>query len=139
MFGKHGWTDEPIGPHPCGQFEVVFHRKAFVDFVEWLAHERHPSINILIHPLSPDFISDHTTRAVWLGQPMELRPQPFVEIASMTAEERLRLSAQNLSEVPGRILRDPDSTQMFWRLVPIEWQNGFDLGRCIWVRFQTNK
>jgi DOPA 4,5-dioxygenase len=68
----HSFVPFPVGPHPCGSFEVLFTREAFADYVSWLMFARPPDIDILIHPLTRSQRLDHTTRAVWLGTPVAL-------------------------------------------------------------------
>ena len=61
------------GPHPVPQVQVIFRKDAFTaDVVPWLMFNRQ-GLDILIHPLTDDEVEDHTTHAVWLGTPVELR------------------------------------------------------------------
>ncbi len=60
----------PAGPHPRGNFEVLFTREVFADYVSWLMFARPASLDILIHPLTRSQTLDHTTRALWLGTPL---------------------------------------------------------------------
>ncbi|MGE5090525.1 MAG: DOPA 4,5-dioxygenase family protein [Candidatus Levyibacteriota bacterium] len=62
----------PIGPHPCGSFEVLFTREVFVDYVSWLMFARPTGLDILVHPLTRSQTLDHTNRALWLGTPHAL-------------------------------------------------------------------
>lgn len=66
------FTPVPAGPHPRGNFEVVFTRDAFVDYVSWLMFTRPESLDILIHPVTRSWTLDHTTRALWLGAPVAI-------------------------------------------------------------------
>ena len=66
----HSFMPRPIGPHPLGNFEVLFTREVFADYVSWLAFERPEPMDILIHALSRLQTPDHTTRAIWLGTPI---------------------------------------------------------------------
>jgi len=59
----------PAGPHPCGSFEVLFPREVFADYVSWLMFERPERIDVLVHPLTGSHVLDHTSRALWLGNP----------------------------------------------------------------------
>jgi aromatic ring-cleaving dioxygenase len=62
----------PAGPHPCGNFEVVFTREAFTRYVSWLMFARPERIDILIHPLTGSHALDHTARGLWLGSSIAL-------------------------------------------------------------------
>lgn len=62
----------PRGPHPCGNFEVLFTRDAFADYVSWLMFTRPGSLDVLVHPLTRSQTLDHTTRMFWFGTPHEL-------------------------------------------------------------------
>ena len=47
----YGRTHEkPVGPHPEGQFELVFTRQDFAEVVIFLSLNRPPSVSIFIHP-----------------------------------------------------------------------------------------
>ena len=63
--------DDPIGPHPMGSYQITFPPDKFGDLVPWLAFNRDGLI-ILIHPDTGDDIPDHTDRALWLGQKLDL-------------------------------------------------------------------
>jgi aromatic ring-cleaving dioxygenase len=62
----------PAGPHPRGNFEVLFTREVFTDYVTWLMFARPEKLDILIHPLTRSQTPDHTARALWLGTPLTL-------------------------------------------------------------------
>eukprot|EP01123_Difflugia_compressa_P006815 TRINITY_DN1919_c0_g1_i1.p1 TRINITY_DN1919_c0_g1~~TRINITY_DN1919_c0_g1_i1.p1 ORF type:complete len:209 (-),score=27.39 TRINITY_DN1919_c0_g1_i1:109-735(-) len=78
----HGITDEilpgvnvsaipkinitPIGPHPCGSFEVWTPKEYFPQAMSFFMRNR-GDLTILLHPLSPHEIEDHTARTMWLG------------------------------------------------------------------------
>lgn len=68
----HSFAPFAAGPHPRGSFEVLFTREAFAEYVSWLMFARPPSLSILIHPLTRSQTDDHTTRALWLGEPLPL-------------------------------------------------------------------
>jgi DOPA 4,5-dioxygenase len=65
----HSFMPQPIGPWTRGQFEVLFTRDAFTEVVTWLAFERPTALNVLVHSLSKLQVPDHSTRAIWLGEP----------------------------------------------------------------------
>jgi aromatic ring-cleaving dioxygenase len=66
------FSDEPVGPHPVSQFQVIFKADAFQTVVPWLMLKRQ-GLDILIHPLTDDMVDDHTVYALWLGTPIELK------------------------------------------------------------------
>jgi len=77
-----GLREQAVGVHPTGNLAVLFSKDRYGEFVNWLAHARHPQLlNAIIHPLSQEQVLDHTDRAVWLGTPQSLR------LESLTAEE----------------------------------------------------
>ena len=65
-------SDEPRGPHPISQFNVIFEVPEFQDVVPWLMLNR-DGLDILVHPLTDSSYNDHTDYAMWLGQPVALR------------------------------------------------------------------
>jgi aromatic ring-cleaving dioxygenase len=65
------WHDRAIGPHPKPMYQVVFLPHQFGDFVPWLMLNRE-GLDILIHPDTGDDVGDHTDRALWLGDKLEL-------------------------------------------------------------------
>ncbi len=77
--GKHVQLDaianRPVGPHPLGQFEVLFTRDAFADVLTWLAFNRPAWMSVLIHMCTELMEADHSARAIWLGPqlPLELK------------------------------------------------------------------
>jgi DOPA 4,5-dioxygenase len=87
----HSFIAYPIGPHPRGNFEVLFTREAFADYVPWLMFARPDELSILIHPLTRSQTLDHTRRALWLGAPL-LIDQPMLEAVDA------KLSASGRSE-----------------------------------------
>ena len=68
----HTFVPIAVGPHPRGNFEVLFTREAFAEYVSWLMFERPAALSILIHPLTRSQMDDHTSRALWLGPPLPL-------------------------------------------------------------------
>lgn len=63
--------DRPIGPHPLPMFEVDFRSEVARELVPFLEVERE-GLSILIHPVSEDEVKDHSERAVWLGEKLDL-------------------------------------------------------------------
>ena len=65
------WHDKPIGPHPCGSYQVAFAPALFGALVPWLALNRRGLV-ILVHPETGDAVADHTDHALWLGDKLRL-------------------------------------------------------------------
>ncbi len=66
------FADEPRGPHPVPQFNMIFELPQFQNIVPWLMLN-HGDLNVLVHPLTESNLDDHTRYALWLGAPMPLR------------------------------------------------------------------
>ncbi|HLY47015.1 MAG TPA: DOPA 4,5-dioxygenase family protein [Stellaceae bacterium] len=64
-------SDEPRGPHPVSQFNVIFETPEFESVVPWLMLNR-DGLDILVHPLTDSSYNDHTAYAMWLGNPVDL-------------------------------------------------------------------
>jgi aromatic ring-cleaving dioxygenase len=67
-----GFFDEPIGPHPVANLQVIFPTAEFASVVPWLMLNRR-GLNVLIHPLTDNSVRDHDTDCAWLGAPMSLK------------------------------------------------------------------
>jgi aromatic ring-cleaving dioxygenase len=67
-----GFSDEPRGPHPISQFNVIFQTEEFQHVVPWLMLNRQ-GLDVLVHPLTDDMVDDHTAYALWLGTPVNLK------------------------------------------------------------------
>jgi aromatic ring-cleaving dioxygenase len=67
-----GFSDEPRGPHPISQFNVIFQIDEFQSIVPWLMLNRE-GLDVLVHPLTDDMVDDHTVYALWLGTPVKLK------------------------------------------------------------------
>jgi DOPA 4,5-dioxygenase len=65
------WHDKPIGPHPKAMYQVAFLPEQFGKVVPWLMLNRE-GLDILVHPETGDDVGDHTNRALWLGEKLEL-------------------------------------------------------------------
>lgn len=65
-----------VGPHSKPMFEVHFADDKN-DFVQWLDSQR-GYLTVLIHPVSNDALSDHTTRALWLGKPLPIKTDVLI-------------------------------------------------------------
>ena len=66
------FADEPRGPHPVPQFNIIFEIPEFQNLVPWLMLNRE-GLNVLVHPLTESNYDDHSTYALWLGTPVPLR------------------------------------------------------------------
>jgi aromatic ring-cleaving dioxygenase len=67
-----GFSDEPRGPHPISQFNVIFETPEFQNIVPWLMLNR-DGLDVLVHPLTDSSYNDHTALAMWLGAPVALK------------------------------------------------------------------
>jgi aromatic ring-cleaving dioxygenase len=67
-----GFSDEPRGPHPISQFNVIFRTEEFPRIVPWLMFNRE-GLDVLVHPLTDDMVDDHSVYALWLGTPVALK------------------------------------------------------------------
>lgn len=62
-------TDRPVGPHPVPQYEVHFYRKALPVVLDRITANR---LRALVHRLTEDDLADHTSQALWIGEPLAL-------------------------------------------------------------------
>jgi aromatic ring-cleaving dioxygenase len=67
-----GFSDEPAGPHPISQFNVIFECAEFQNVVPWLMLNR-DGLDVLVHPLTESSYDDHSKNALWLGTPVPLK------------------------------------------------------------------
>ena len=61
--------DRNEGPHPKPQFEVHFLEDALPGV---LALIEASGLTALVHPLTDDDLADHTSLALWIGEPLPL-------------------------------------------------------------------
>jgi aromatic ring-cleaving dioxygenase len=66
------FSDDPRGPHPISQFNIIFKIEEFQHIVPWLMFNR-DGLDVLVHPLTDDMVDDHTVYALWLGAPVRLK------------------------------------------------------------------
>ncbi len=66
------FSDEPRGPHPISQFNVIFRNEEFQNIVPWLMLNRE-GLDVLVHPLTESSYDDHSKNALWLGTPVPMR------------------------------------------------------------------
>jgi DOPA 4,5-dioxygenase len=62
---------KPVGPHPCGSFEVWVPQEHLSGLLS-LAMALRNGLSMLLHPLSSNELQDHTKNAIWLGKPLSL-------------------------------------------------------------------
>ena len=67
-----GFSDEPRGPHPISQFNVIFEIGEFQNIVPWLMLNRE-GLDVLVHPLTESSYDDHSKNALWLGAPVPMK------------------------------------------------------------------
>lgn len=67
-----GFFDEPTGPHPAANLQIIFSTAEFASVVPWLMLNRR-GLNVLIHPLTDDSARDHDTDCAWLGTSVPLK------------------------------------------------------------------
>ena len=83
------FCDEPRGPHPVSQFNVIFETPEFQNIVPWLMLNRE-GLSVLVHPLTESNYDDHSTYALWLGTPVPL----MLDRLSTTLPDSLLPTAQ---------------------------------------------
>ena len=67
-----GFSDEPRGPHPISQFNVIFRTEEFANIVPWLMLN-HAGLDVLVHPLTESSYNDHSINALWIGNPVPMK------------------------------------------------------------------
>ncbi len=67
-----GFQDDPVGPHPIANLQIIFTTAEFPNLVPWLMLNRE-GLDVLIHPLTDDLVDDHSRYALWLGKPVTLK------------------------------------------------------------------
>ena len=67
-----GFRDGPVGPHPIANVLVIFKPAEFERVVSYLMLNRE-GLDVLVHPLTEDAVKDHSSFAIWLGNPIPLR------------------------------------------------------------------
>jgi DOPA 4,5-dioxygenase len=61
--------DKSVGPHPKPQFEIHFREDALPSVLPLI---RQSGLTALVHPLTDDDLADHTSLALWIGEPLPL-------------------------------------------------------------------
>jgi DOPA 4,5-dioxygenase len=62
-------TDRGVGPHPIPQYEIHFLERSLPAVAAAIEAS---GLHALVHPLTDDDLADHTTLALWIGEPLEL-------------------------------------------------------------------
>jgi aromatic ring-cleaving dioxygenase len=65
------WHDAPVGPHPCGSYQIAFPPELFGELVPWLALNR-DGLTVFVHPETGDALADHSAHVLWLGESRDL-------------------------------------------------------------------
>jgi DOPA 4,5-dioxygenase len=66
------WHDAPVGPHPCGSYQIAFPPQLFATLVPWLALNR-GELTVFVHPDTGNALADHTAHVMWLGESRALK------------------------------------------------------------------
>lgn len=61
----------PVGPHPCGSYEVWVSAQYVAQALSWFMLNR-GELTILFHPLTVDATEDHFGRVMWIGPPYRI-------------------------------------------------------------------
>jgi len=61
--------DRSVGPHPKPQFEIHFLEDALPAVLPLI---KASGLRALVHPLTDDDLADHTSLAIWIGEPLPL-------------------------------------------------------------------
>jgi aromatic ring-cleaving dioxygenase len=61
--------DENVGPHPKPQFELHFLEDALPGVLPPI---KASGLTAVVHPLTDDDLADHTSSALWIGEPLPL-------------------------------------------------------------------
>jgi aromatic ring-cleaving dioxygenase len=61
--------DKNVGPHPKPQFEIHFLEDALPRVLPLIEAS---GLTALVHPLTDNDLADHTSLALWIGEPLEL-------------------------------------------------------------------
>uniref|UniRef100_A0A915KZ72 DOPA 4,5-dioxygenase n=1 Tax=Romanomermis culicivorax TaxID=13658 RepID=A0A915KZ72_ROMCU len=80
------FNDYPIGPHLIGNYEVWCPIEYFGKAYSFMLLNR-GSLSILIHPLTPLELTDHTDRAAWIGQELPLDTEPLCPKLNMNPSQ----------------------------------------------------
>ena len=65
------WHEKPVGPHPCGSYQIAFGPDLFAALVPWLALNRGGLI-VFSHPETGNDLEDHRDHGIWLGTGLKL-------------------------------------------------------------------
>lgn len=65
------FRDKPVGPHPKRMFQITVSKEE-MGSVLLVVMKYHKNLSVLIHPCMNEDLLDHTERAMWLGDKVEL-------------------------------------------------------------------
>jgi aromatic ring-cleaving dioxygenase len=68
--------EEPMGPHQWPIWSIWVDRANFTAATEWMMQHHGPH-SVLVHPNTGEDLQDHTTHAMWLGEPRPLNLAVF--------------------------------------------------------------
>jgi DOPA 4,5-dioxygenase len=68
------WHDTPVGPHTGAMYQVAFTVESFAALVPFLMLNRN-GLSVLVHPDTGAPRDDHLVHALWLGEPLALKPE----------------------------------------------------------------
>ncbi|KZP13813.1 hypothetical protein FIBSPDRAFT_834722 [Athelia psychrophila] len=87
---------EPMGPHPCGSYEIWVPVESFASVFSYLCLNR-GNLSILVHPLTREQRRDHEIRNAWLGPsfPLDLDALPVRSNELPLQYESLKLGYSN--------------------------------------------
>lgn len=68
--------EKEVGPHPRWSCQLAFGRDQFDAVIPWLDSHRN-GLDVFVHGVSGDDLTDHTTHAYWLGQDWPLKLAMF--------------------------------------------------------------
>lgn len=77
-----GFDEEPVGPHPMGQFQLWVPTEYFGQVWSFMTENR-GSLTILLHPLTGDNKSEHSELAMWQGGKNDIYMQAFRDDATV--------------------------------------------------------
>ncbi len=74
------WKEGPVGPHTRAMYQVAFEPEHFDRVVRWLMLNRQ-GLDVLVHAETGlGHAGDHTTRALWLGNPLPIKVEYLQQI-----------------------------------------------------------
>eukprot|EP00884_Botryococcus_braunii_P014039 jgi/Botrbrau1/22636/Bobra.176_1s0061.1 len=108
----HDLLEKAAGPHPWGNFEVLFTRNGFTDVITWTMLNRPDSMSVLCHPITTwKQADDHSRNTFWLGKQLPLKVEILQWYDEIVEAERADVPTEKILwaqavHVDGKI--DPD-------------------------------